>query len=397
MWIATEVADWFDKTRADNDAWIDRGLQPWVATTLYDDSPWYRNVGVWTAAGVLYALNKFTTKVASGFVDVLRLGDGFKEGGWGYGKDALRLLMVVGPALRGARYLTTLVPAVDTSPTVGNCSWVAATRLLRLTGVKPLAELRNVAPWMGFEVSETAGIWPEELAPALRHLGAEAKTVDLVAEASRTSGSVISTEEALAKVVSANPNGAVMFSVNWQMGGRPVGHTLIAVRNFFGGMTIIDRSGRAVKTLAELEEASKFGPGYPSIGQAVIDAEGVVIQNSAVVRSLGTIPTLTNIITQGAFGYGYGDGQQPRSTSPGGSSQQAPASPSAQGPLPPEAQRLYDALPPRVLMDWKQVTQRIMPPLTDPYGSLQLLEKTGRVLVTRWGIDSLNIRTVYRL
>src|SRR5262249_10565740 len=83
MWIFSKVADWFDKTRAENVAWIDRELQPWVATTLYDDSHWYRKVGVWTAAGTLHALNKFTTTVASGFVDVLRVEDGIRKGGWG--------------------------------------------------------------------------------------------------------------------------------------------------------------------------------------------------------------------------------------------------------------------------------------------------------------------------
>jgi hypothetical protein len=111
MWVLTKVADWFDQTRADNDAWVDQYLQPWVATTLYEDSPWYRNVGVWAASGVLYSLNKFTTTVASGFVDVLRVGDGMKERGWGYGKDALRILMILGPAVRGARYAVSLVPS----------------------------------------------------------------------------------------------------------------------------------------------------------------------------------------------------------------------------------------------------------------------------------------------
>jgi hypothetical protein len=111
MWVFTKIADWFDKTRQDNERFIDSQLQPWVATTLYEDHPWYRNVGVWTAAGTLYALNKFTTTVAAGFVDVLRVGDGIQEGGWGYGKDAMRLLMVVGPALR--RDSTTTVSAIS--------------------------------------------------------------------------------------------------------------------------------------------------------------------------------------------------------------------------------------------------------------------------------------------
>jgi hypothetical protein len=326
MWIFTKLADWFDKTREDNDRWVDSQLQPWVATTLYDDSPWYRNVGVWTASGVLYALNKFTTTVASGFVDVLRLGDGVQEGGWGYGKDALRLLMVVGPALKAVRYAgplarglgalapelratrwsLSLVQAVDVSGgTSGNCAWVAAARLLRLTGARPLAELGDVARWSGLAASETGGIGSVgELVPALRNLGADARAVNLGAEAKAANlfgRGAASTSQALAKVAAANPNGAVMFGVRWMSRGRTVGHALIAVRDTFGGITIIDRLGGTVKSLAELE---RF---YPGISGAVVDAEAVVAENSVVVKSLGTVPTLAEVVSQAAPG-GHGAG-----------------------------------------------------------------------------------------
>lgn len=283
MWVFTEVADWFDKTRKENDNWIDSNLQPWVGSTLYEDSPWYRNVGIYVASGTLFALNKFTTTVASGFVDVLRLGDGVKEGGWGYGKDFLRLLMVIGPALRGARFAVSLIPAVDVSPTVGNCTWVAAARLLRLTGVKPLAQLGDVAMWMGMDAAQTAGAWPSELEPALRFLGAGTRV-----------GKPIANMADLADTVAQNPQAATMFSVNFTMAGQRVGHTLVAVRGLMGGMSIIDRSGRIVKTLGELNDL------YPGIGAALLDAGTVIADNTMVVKSLGTIPTLSNIISQAA-------------------------------------------------------------------------------------------------
>jgi hypothetical protein len=370
MWIFTKAADLFDKTRKDNDAWIDQNLQSWEATTLYDDSPWYRNVGVWAAGGTLYALNKFTTTVASGFVDVLRLGDGVQEGGWGYAKDSLRLLMFLGPATRGARYFASLIPAVDMSPTVGNCGWVAAARLLRLTGTRPWAQVSDLARWMGLNASETGAIEStEDLLPALRHLRA-------TAQVTRTTGSM----EQLAQAVAENPKAATMFGIRWTMNGKTVGHVLIAVRNAFGGMTIIDRSGRAVKTLAEL------GDLYPSIGTATVDATAVTVQNSVVVRSIGTVPSLMNIAIKAMTEF------QP--SNPGGAGG-PPAE--SQAPLPPDAQRLYNALPPNVSINWKQVLQMIKPPLNDPYGSLLLLERTGRISVTRLGGDELNIVSVRRL
>lgn len=300
MWVFTEIADWFDKTRQDNEKFIDSQLQPWVATTLYEDHAWYRNVGVWTAAGTLYALNKFTTTVAAGFVDVLRLGDGVKEGGWGYGKDALRLLMVVGPALRGARYAiagiqeldvgqaalnqaraagATFADALRQVPWAGNCGWVAATRMLRLTGNGALSELSDVARASGLDVTETGGLRSvTDMEHPLRFLGASTKTA------------TIKGMDGLTDLVNENPHGAVMFGVRWLRDGARQGHALIAVRNFFGGVSLLDRSGKIYSSLAELP--------YAGIASATIDSTALVVRNSMVVTSLETIPTLANIVSQ---------------------------------------------------------------------------------------------------
>jgi nucleoid-associated protein YgaU len=297
MWVFTKIADWFDKTRHDNEKFIDSQLQPWVATTIYEDHAWYRNVGVWTAAGTLYALNKFTTTVAAGFVDVLRLGDGVQEGGWGYGKDAMRMLMVVGPALRGARYAIAGIQELDVGqaafnqaraagaslqealrlvPWAGNCGWVAAARLLRLTGNGALSELSDLARASGLDVTETGGLRSvTDLDAPLRFLGAPTKTA------------TIKGMEGVAKLVNENPHGAVMFGVRW---GVKQGHALIAVRNLFGGLSILDRSGKLYASLAELP--------YAGIANAVVDSTALVVRNSMAVTSIETIPTLANIISQ---------------------------------------------------------------------------------------------------
>ncbi len=307
MWIFTDIADWFDKTRHDNEKWIDSELQPWVATTLYDDSPWYRNVGVWTASGTLYALNKFTTTVAAGFVDVLRLGDGVQEGGWGYGKDALRLLMVVGPALRGARYVIAGIQELDVGSTAlrqtmqagasfddavravpwsGNCGWVAAARLLRLTGNGPLAELSDVARAAGMDVEETGGLRSvTDLDAPLRFLGAPTRTA------------AVKGMEGVAELLSKNPNSSVMFGVRWARDGKTVGHALIATRNLFGGISILDRSGKIFASLADLASS------YRGIQNATVDSAALLMDNSLLVRSLGTLPTMGNIVLQAASGH----------------------------------------------------------------------------------------------
>lgn len=326
MWIFTKVADWFDQTRQDNDKWIDSELQPWVASTLYEDSPWYRNAAVYAGAGVLYSVNKLTTTVASGFVDVLRLGDGAAEGGWGWGKDALRLLMILGPAARGLRWAAALVPAVDETKTMGNCGWIAATRLARWTSIKPLSTLGDLVKAAGLSsVTETGGLKAvDELAQPLENLGVRTRIV----------GNVKSMQD-VAELAAKNPNSAVMFGVRWvKPSGQQAGHVLYAVRNVFGGLTIVDRSGAYASSLAELEMGAKYLAG---IGQGLVADTAVVADNSAVITALGTLPTAANLVSTAAKDLG---GVRP-STQPTTSASQpkaagaSAASSGAGGPRPP--------------------------------------------------------------
>jgi hypothetical protein len=176
MWVFTRVADAYDRISQDNAKWIDSGLQPWVATTLYEDHSLYRNIGVWTASGTLFALNKFTTTVAGGFIDVLRLGDGVAKGGWrGLGQDAFRMLTLLGPGLRALRYWGAAIKGLDEGAEaakaaraaglevpewVNNCTWMAAARALRLSGEQPLATLADLVKINGLtSVTETGPAW----------------------------------------------------------------------------------------------------------------------------------------------------------------------------------------------------------------------------------------------
>lgn len=283
MWVFTEWANAFDKVKQDNEKALDSWLQEWVATTLDDKSPWYRNALIYTASGTAYAVNKLSTEVLGGFVDVLRLGDGVKDGGWGYGKDALRLLIVVGPALRAARYGITLVAAVD-EIALENCTWIAAARALRLTGTKHYARLGDLAKAAGMSIPETGEAFVNELLLPMNNLGADVKRLG-----------TISSMDAVVNAAGSNPNGVVMFSVNWNLGGTGanVGHTLLATRGPLGVFRIIDRSGKAVSTLGELERAI---PGYSGIGNASVYGPAAVVQNARIVTLLNNAPLLANIL-----------------------------------------------------------------------------------------------------
>jgi hypothetical protein len=125
MWYFTEVADWFEKNRAESDNILDR----WVEDSNY-------NTGVMIAASTTKSLTTF----GAGFVDLLRLGDGIKEGTLkGVGTDTLRFVAVfpVGKAastLKSAKGLSAAKFIVDTGGP--NCFWVASAKALRQVGQK---------------------------------------------------------------------------------------------------------------------------------------------------------------------------------------------------------------------------------------------------------------------
>ncbi len=87
---AGDIADAFDRR-------VDESVAGLSELTAESTNP---------AAHVGAASFQLAVAVAAGFVDMLRLGEGVVEGGWGYGKDALRLggfLAVGAKALQAAR------------------------------------------------------------------------------------------------------------------------------------------------------------------------------------------------------------------------------------------------------------------------------------------------------
>ena len=282
-WLFTEWADGFDRLVHDDEVFI----EDW-GTRAAGDYLHHGGVGDWlelAGASAAYAGFKFSSTVAKGFVDVLRIGDGVKKGGWGYGQDALRALVVVGPALRGFRSLAGLVAEVDFNANLGNCTWVAAARSLRFSG-RLFARVGDLARWAGLTAKETAGAWVEDLAPVLRLLGAGVRTVVLEGKAGMT------TMDEVVQAARANREGVLMFSVKWLRDGEEVLHTLIA-RWTPLGVRIIDRTSKSVRSLSELE---KLVPVYGPISTAVPFAKALFVENSIAVKALTNVPSLLNTL-----------------------------------------------------------------------------------------------------
>ena len=287
MWVFTQIADGWDRLREEDGRFLDEQFTSWTKHALdhSDDPEWYsplRNVAIYTGVGLGYATWTLSTSVATGFIDTLRLGDGVQEGGWGYGKDALRLLVFAGPALRLGRLGLSRLASIDAFPATGTCAWVAAAKALRMTGVKHFARVEDLAKSAGVfapnfpAVTSIAGV----VLQYIRQLGGVARSIPGTAPA----GAV---EKALATAVAKNPNAVIMFGVRWNQAGKNLGHAMIALRHL-GRTVILDRTGKIVTALKDLP--------YTGIATATLD-EMVLIENATaatVISALSKAALVTN-------------------------------------------------------------------------------------------------------
>src|SRR6476469_3560890 len=106
----SDYADWWDKQKAQSE----KILQDWV-----DENPQW-----WAVAATVQT----SMDLGQGLVDALRFGQGVAEGGWrGYGKDAMRLLVLLGPLGRAGGMLSRFLNAnmirfaVTTKGVTGPC------------------------------------------------------------------------------------------------------------------------------------------------------------------------------------------------------------------------------------------------------------------------------------
>ncbi len=119
----SEIADWWDLQKADSE----KILTEWV-----QENPQWWAIGIATAT-------QTSMELGGSMVDVLRLGEGAAEGGiGGYGKDALRLLVLAGPAGKalgiGQRVaqVSRLSVATQVAGVDGPCTFQAVTNAVKI-------------------------------------------------------------------------------------------------------------------------------------------------------------------------------------------------------------------------------------------------------------------------
>jgi outer membrane protein OmpA-like peptidoglycan-associated protein len=255
MWKFTEFADGLDEASEKADQLVLKGADE-------DVDRWW---GVRVAHAANYAANRIETFLWGGYVDLLRLGDGIKEGGWrGWAQDGLRLLQIlplaraskfIGRSLRRANRIRRAV-AISERPGEKICGWVSMKQALIQTGVKHAATLDDVIEAArGIALKDSIGLYASEMAEILRNAGA--KVTPLLGDAERMAF------QDLEALVRRQKGGVVMFNLNFENVLRApgeaamAGHSLFAYLNDLGEFRMVDRSGM-LRALSDIEQ---FYPG----------------------------------------------------------------------------------------------------------------------------------------
>mgnify|MGYP001250919591 CR=1 FL=1 len=249
MLFFDEIADWWDEQRL--------ASQDILSEFVAGSDSWWRI----TLATVVHT----SMDIGGGFVDVLRLGEGIKQGGWrGFAKDGLRLLALAGPLARGVRGVSRFLTP-NYFPNSGVCAYICATQVMRQTGNRLFATFNDIVAASG----RTPGsLTLPEIQALLTTLKADTK---LIASAT--------TVDDVARAVGGNPGVAVFGVIYYSPTGARIGHALFAFRDALGRLRIADRTGRVVDSLAKLENI------YPGIGKATVQG-ALLVRNSTMAQAI---------------------------------------------------------------------------------------------------------------
>lgn len=276
MWYFTDVANWFDRNKNETDKILDK----WVEDSNY-------NQGVMIVAATTHAFTTF----GAGFVDLLRIGDGVKEGGLrGWGKDSLRFIAVF-PYGKAANKIKTLrgTSAARLIADIGgpNCFWVASAKALRQTGHrlngKLFASVEDLARAIGTNIDN---LWViPNLTTGMSHLRRVGATVGPVKK-------VPSLRDIIPMV--PNDGSVLMIAVRLMKEKRVIGkHAIYAYKDLFRRVRFFDRTVGAKfsgATRGIFKSTNEIAPYYGAT--SIVPYEAAILQN-VYIKSVGfEIPKL---------------------------------------------------------------------------------------------------------
>ena len=269
MWIFTDIADWWDSKNQQTKQILDQ----WVEESGYSQG----------AIIVASAVQAFTT-FGAGATDLLRLGDGVKQGTWGgAGHDALRAVAVfpVGKAVNLVKSASNFRAAkliIDINTEAGICSWVASAKALRQTGHrmangKLFATVQDLAQAAGVPLASIGPIHLSHMRMHLLRIGANVGPIQRIA-----------TWKQAAHMI-PHDGSVVLISVRAAMKTGPEkAHAIYAYRRA-GQIRIMDRT--VSKTQGVYKTLDELVKSYREVGVVkFIQFEAAVLRN-VYVKSVG--------------------------------------------------------------------------------------------------------------
>jgi len=413
MFGLEQIADGFDQIQAADQKAIDQALRDSAirAGSDYGPDSW-QTYGLAVSAGIAWSLFTFSTTVAKGFVDVLRLGEGVKEGTpSGYLKDGLRVLAVAGPAFKGVRYVSAY--AVAGGEYAMSCGVTSNAAALRLSGTRLAITLDDLAQTANLPVSPTSPAFTglqtvDQLVPTLQQVGASVRQMPMITSAADVAAAA------------AENRGGVIFGVRWwnAANGSGIstmgsGHIMVAFRSLTGRIMVADQFG--VRPIGQLSEMVIGGVRQPA-SQFTISSGAYVVENTAFVKNLSQLSAATGLKTPMKLAIDMVHlpgpvaqkldaaireqlGRPPRDAGGGGSPAPASAAPASAGhkqPLSPTAQKLLAGIPMKSSITPAALRATTGVPAGNFHTALQELEAKNYVTIVRWGADQLNINSIAR-
>ncbi len=299
MFGIEKIVEWWEGEKVESE----EILENWVSKSSKSAFGMYGRVVA--ATGLSTAM-----ELGGGLVDVLKLGEGVKEGGWGYAKDGLRLLSVAGPMLKLGR-LAAARWTFDPAPTAGICASVSTTQALRHTATKLFISAKEIADGIG--AKPPAGF--QEWLPTLKAWGARVKELtdrdllNILNKGKKLKKRRRGVEDELNEILKVHKKSVALVSVGfWHpLYKKNVGHALYAFRNSRGKLRIVDRSGRRVSSLKKLEDY------YPNIGDSWVDSV-LIIKNAIITEATSFFSMLA--LEVNAVAIKHGDGRREVQISP---------------------------------------------------------------------------------
>jgi hypothetical protein len=264
-----DVADDFDKSEAKSEAVLD----VWVENRGY-------STGSMVAASAAVAFMRFSAT----FVDILRLGNGLRDGGFrGVGTDAIRLLTVAGAAGSAVSRLTRIL-VVEQAAGTFTCTWITTVNALGRTGQRFFASIEQLAQAAGVDLKLIAAARGTPLS-AFKALIDAVRKVGVVVEDVKPSSQQV---ESIVDLMNARANGALAFAIEYTSGAGKAGHQLFATYSKICGLAITDTTGVVYRSFGALLKAYPNARLYTEYmfflkNAAIIDGAA----NAATIGGLG--------------------------------------------------------------------------------------------------------------